>query len=172
MYIHPSATVEDDAIVGEGTYVWQNAMVRRGAKIGSQCILGYGVHIDTDVQIGNRVKIQNYVSVFHGVTIDNGVFVGPHVVFTNDLFPRAINPDGTLKSGQDWVVSETFVSYGASIGANATIRCGITIGKWAMIGAGSVVTRDVPDYGLVVGNPARLIGYVTAEGERVGEPPK
>lgn len=171
MFIHPTATVEDDAIIGEGTYVWQNAMVRRGAKLGEGCILGYGVHIDTDVVIGHRVKIQNYVSVYHGVTIEDGVFVGPHVVFTNDKFPRAINTDGTLKRGDDWVVSETLVGYGSSIGANSTIVCGITIGKWAMIGAGSVVTKDVPDYGLVVGNPARLIGYVTPEGERVDQPP-
>jgi len=172
VYIHPSATVEDDASVGEGTSIWQNAMVRRGAKIGEGCILGYGAHIDIDVVIGNHVKIQNYVSVFHGVTIEDGVFVGPHVVFTNDKFPRAINPDGTLKRGEDWVVSETLIKYGSAIGANATIVCGITIGKWAMIGSGSVVTKDVPDYGLVFGNPARLIGYVTAEGERVDEPPQ
>lgn len=161
MFIHSSATIEDGAVIGEGTSVWQNAIVRRNAEIGSECILGYGVHIDTDVQIGNRVKIQNYVSVFHGVVIDDGVFVGPHVVFTNDKFPRAINSDGTLKSADNWEVSETFVGYGASIGANATIVCGITIGKWAMIGAGAVVTKDVPDYGLVLGNPARLVGYVT-----------
>lgn len=171
MFIHPSATVEEGAVIGEGTYVWQNAMVRRGAKLGEECILGYGVHIDNDVMIGNRVKIQNYVSVYHGVTIEDGVFVGPHVVFTNDKFPRAIHPDGTLKRGDDWVVSETHVSYGASIGANSTIVCGITIGKWAMIGAGSVVTKDVSDYGLVVGNPAKLIGYVDSDGKRVDQPP-
>lgn len=172
MFVHPTAIVEDDVTVGDGTYLWHHVMVRRGATIGSQCILGYGVHIDTDVKIGNRVKIQNYVSVFHGVTIEDGVFVGPHAVFTNDKFPRAINPDGTLKSAVDWVVSETRVGYGATIGANATIICGITLGKWSMVGAGSVVTKDVPDYGLVVGNPARLIGYVTAEGQRVNQPPE
>ncbi|PJF20501.1 MAG: N-acetyltransferase, partial [Phototrophicales bacterium] len=113
----------------------------------------------------------NYVSIYHGVTIEDGVFVGPHVVFTNDKFPRAINADGTLKRGDDWVVSQTLIGYGASIGANATVVCGITVGKWAMIGAGSVVTKDVPDYGLVVGNPARLIGYITPEGKRVDQPP-
>jgi UDP-2-acetamido-3-amino-2,3-dideoxy-glucuronate N-acetyltransferase len=171
MFVHPTAIVEDDATVGDGTYLWHHVMVRRGAIIGSQCILGYGVHIDTDVIVGNRVKIQNYVSVFHGVTIEDGVFVGPHAVFTNDKFPRAINSDGTLKSTDDWVVSETRVGYGATIGANATIVCGITLGKWSMVGAGSVVTKDVPDYGLVVGNPARLIGYVTPGGQRVDQPP-
>ncbi|MBI1184848.1 N-acetyltransferase [bacterium] len=172
MYVHPSAIVEENATVGEGTYLWHHVMVRRGAKIGSQCILGYGVHIDTDVIIGNRVKIQNYVSVFHGVTVEDGVFIGPHAVFTNDKLPRAINANGTPKSASNWVVSETLVGYGASIGANATIVCGITIGKWAMIGAGAVVTKDVPDYGLVVGNPARLIGYVTSEGVRVDQAPE
>ncbi|NWG18493.1 MAG: N-acetyltransferase [Chloroflexi bacterium] len=130
-------------------------------------MLGRGVFVDAGVQIGSRVKIQNYVSVFHGVTIEDGVFVGPHVCFTNDLFPRAINADGSLKAADDWVLTETLIRTGAAIGANSTIVCGVTIGRWAMIGSGSVVTKDVPDYGLVVGNPARLIGYVTPAGKRV-----
>lgn len=166
MYIHPTAEIEPAVTIGENTRIWQYCHVRTGASIGHACILGRGVFVDVGVQMGDHVKIQNYVSVFHGVTIESGVFVGPHVCFTNDLFPRAVNPDMTLKGSDDWVLSETRVCAGASIGANATIVCGITIGRWAMIGAGSVVTKDVPDYALVVGNPARLIGYVCACGRR------
>lgn len=166
-FIHPTAEVEPGAVIGEETKIWHLCHVRRDARIGSGCVLGRGVFVDTGVYIGDRVKIQNYVSVFHGVTLEDGVFVGPHVCFTNDLFPRAVNPDLSLKDAEDWVLSLTRVCAGASIGANATIVCGITIGRWAMIGAGSVVTRDVPDYALVVGSPARLIGYVTPSGRRV-----
>ena len=168
--IHPTATVEDGAEIGEGTRIWHLVQVRPNAKIGTECNIGRGVFIDSDVVIGNRVKIQNYVSVYHGVTIEDGVFVGPHAVFTNDKIPRAINADGEFKSADDWVVSETLVKKGASIGANAVLVCGITVGKWAMIGAGAVVTKDVPDYALVVGNPARVIGYVDEDGNRVEQP--
>lgn len=169
MYIHPSALVEEGALVGNGTRVWHLVQVRPGAKIGEDCIIGRGVFVDSGVVIGNRVKVQNYVSIYHGVTIEDGVFVGPHAVFTNDKLPRAITPDGQIKSADDWVVSPTVVRYGASIGANSVLVCGITVGRWAMIGAGSVVTKDVPDYGLVVGNPARLIGYVKEDGSRRSE---
>ncbi|MEW5958651.1 MAG: acyltransferase, partial [Chloroflexota bacterium] len=158
--IHPSAEVSSEAKIGPGTKIWHQVQVRGGAKIGANCILSKGVYIDAGVTIGNNVKVQNYVSIYHGVTLEDGVFCGPHCVFTNDKAPRAINKDGSLKTGADWVVSPTVVGKGASIGANATIVCGIKIGQWAMIGAGSVVTRDVPDYGLVWGNPARLRGFV------------
>lgn len=169
-FIHPTAEVETGATIGEDTKIWHLCHIRRDARIGSECVLGRGVFVDAGVRIGSRVKIQNYVSVFHGVTIEDGVFVGPHVCFTNDMFPRAINADMSLKAADDWVLSETLVRAGAAIGANATIVCGITIGRWAMIGAGSVVTKDVPDYALVVGNPARIIGYVTPSGKRVTTP--
>ncbi len=167
VFIHPSADVSNDAIIGDETKIWQIVQVREGAIIGRECILGRGVYIDSHVRIGDRVKLQNYATVYEGVTLDNGVFVGPHVVFTNDKQPRAVNPDGTLKSAADWTITPTSVGEGAALGANATIICGITIGRWAMIGAGAVVTRDVPDQGLVVGNPARLIGYVCKCGQRL-----
>jgi acetyltransferase-like isoleucine patch superfamily enzyme len=162
--IHPTADVSPRAAIGEGTRVWQYVQIREGTRIGKNCIVGKGVYIDLDVTIGDNVKIQNSVSVYHGVTLEDGVFLGPHCVFTNDRFPRAINPDGTLKSGADWELGKILVKYGAAIGANAVIVTGVTIGRWAMVGAGSVVTKDVPDHGLVAGNPARLIGYVCACG--------
>ena len=156
--IHSTAEVSDKASIGDGTSIWHQCQIREDAMIGEKCILGRGVYVDAGVSIGNHVKIQNYVSIYHGVTIEDGVFIGPHVCFTNDMRPRAINPDGSLKAADDWVLTLTLVKRGAALGANSTIRCGVTIGEWSMVGAGSVVTRDVPDYGLVVGNPARLYG--------------
>lgn len=167
--IHASAEISDKAFIGEGTSIWHHCQVREGAQIGQNCILGKGVYIDAGVRIGDNVKIQNYVSVFHGVTLEDGVFVGPHVCFTNDLRPRAINPDGTLKAADDWVLSVTLIKRGAALGANSTIRCGVTIGEWAMVGSGSVITRDIPDYGLMMGNPARLKGFVCPCGEKLIE---
>lgn len=158
--IHPTAEVSDKAHIGESTSIWHQAQVREGVTIGEKSIIGKGVYIDERVTIGNNVKIQNYVSVYHGVTIEDGVFVGPHVCFTNDLHPRAVNPDGSLKAADDWELSKTLIRKGAALGANSTIVCGNTIGAWAMVGSGSVVTRDVPEYGLVWGNPARLRGFV------------
>lgn len=167
--IHPTAEVSDKIEIGDGSSIWHHAQVREGVKIGTNCIIGKGVYVDADVPIGNNVKIQNYVSVYHGVKIEDGVFVGPHVCFTNDMRPRAINPDGSLKAADDWVLSETLIKKGAALGANSTIRCGITISEWAMIGSGSVVTKDVPAHGLVFGNPAQLHGFVCACGEKLGE---
>lgn len=163
--IHPTAEVSEKARIGEGSSIWHQAQVREGVSIGEKCIIGKGVYVDEGVSIGNNVKIQNYVSVYHGLTIEDGVFIGPHVCFTNDMRPRAVNPDGSLKAADDWVLSETLVKRGAALGANSTIRCGITIGEWAMVGSGSVVTKDVPAHGLVYGNPARLHGFVCACGE-------
>jgi acetyltransferase-like isoleucine patch superfamily enzyme len=167
--IHPTADVSDKTEIGEGTSIWHHAQVREGVKIGSNSIIGKGVYIDAGVPIGNNVKIQNYVSVYHGVKIEDGVFVGPHVCFTNDMRPRAVNPDGSLKAADDWVLSETLIKKGAALGANSTIRCGITIGEWAMVGSGSVVTKDVPAHGLVFGNPAQLHAFVCACGTEVKE---
>jgi UDP-2-acetamido-3-amino-2,3-dideoxy-glucuronate N-acetyltransferase len=167
-FVHPTADVSPLATVGADTKIWQHCQVRENVTLGSNCILSKGVYVDSDVHIGNNVKIQNGISIYHGVTLEDGVFCGPHCAFTNDRWPRAINPDGTLKSADDWIVSETLVKIGASIGAHATIVCGITIGRWAMIGAGAVVTHDVPDFGLVYGNPARLRGFVCPCGEKLG----
>ena len=158
--IHPTAEVSDKAKIGKNTKVWNWVQIREGVQVGENCNISKGVYIDSDVKIGNNVKLQNNVSVFHGVEINDGVFVGPHVCFTNDMMPRAINSDGSLKSADDWKVNKTIIKKGASIGANSTIICGVTIGKFALIGAGSVVTKDVPDNGLVYGNPAELKGYV------------
>ena len=166
VYIHPSALVEEGAHIGDRSKIWHLCHIRKNARIGQDCILGRGVYIDTNVKIGSHVKIQNYVSVYDGVTIEDGAFIGPHVCFTNDLYPRAVNPDMTTKSTDDWVVTETCIKAGASIGANTTIVCGTTIGHWSMIGAGSVVIKNVPDYALVVGNPSRLVGYVCPCGKR------
>jgi len=166
-YIHESAEVAESAQVGEGTRIWHQCQVRPEARIGKGCNLGKGVFIDSGVQLGDNVKIQNYVSVYHGVSVGDGVFIGPHVCFTNDMRPRAINPDGTPKDADDWVLSTTQVQTGAAIGANSTIRCGITLGEWCLVGSGSVVTRNVPAYGLVYGNPAQLHGFVCPCGEKL-----
>lgn len=165
--IHPTADVSDGASIGDSTSIWHHAQIREKVTIGQECIIGKGVYIDAGVKIGNRVKIQNYVSVYHGVIIEDGVFVGPHVCFTNDLYPRAINPDGSLKAADDWILSETLICVGAALGANSTIVCGTKIGAWSMVGSGSVVTQDVPDYGLVFGNPARLHGFICPCGTRL-----
>ena len=165
--IHPTAEVSEKATIGEGSSIWHQAQVRENVKIGMNCIIGKGVYVDAGVSIGDNVKIQNYVSVYHGVTIEDGVFVGPHVCFTNDLRPRAINPDGSLKSADDWVLGLTLIKRGAALGANSTIRCDTTIGEWAMIGSGSVVTRDIPSNGLAWGNPAQLHGFVCPCGEKL-----
>lgn len=153
--IHPTAEVSLKAKIGQGTLIWHQAQVREGVVIGKNCILGKGVYIDFDVKIGNNVKIQNYVSVYHGATIEDGVFLGPYVCITNDKYPRAINPNGSLKKESDWEVGKTLIKQGASLGAGSIILPGITIGKWAMVGAGSVVTKDIPDFGLVYGSPAK-----------------
>ena len=167
VYIHPTADISPKATIGEGTKIWHEVQVREGAVLGRNCILGKGVYVDFGVRIGDNVKVQNRASIYHGVTLENGVFVGPHVVFTNDKLPRAINPDGSLKSDTDWEVGEILVKEGAALGAGAIIVAGVSIGRFAMVGAGAVVTRDVPDHGLVYGNPARLVGYVCEYGHRL-----
>jgi len=168
-YVHPTAEVSADAHIGAGTCIWHQVHVREHAQIGETCNIWKGVYIGAHVHIGSNVKIQNHVSVFEGVTLEDGVFVGPHVCFTNDLLPRAITPDGKLKSADDWEITPTHVKYGASIGAGSVIICGITVGEFALIGAGSVVTRDIPPHALVFGNPARQHGYVCRCARRLSD---
>lgn len=170
VFIHPTADVSPQSSIGEGTKIWNLAQIREGVQIGSESIIGRGVYIDADVKIGCKVKIQNNASIFHGVTIEDCVFVGPHVCFTNDLYPRAVNPDLGFKQPSDWIRTPTKVGFGAAIGANSTIRCGVTIGAWAMIGAGSVITKDIPEHCLCYGIPARLHGKVCKCGQRVQTP--
>lgn len=157
-YVHPTAIAEDGASIGTGTSIWHHAHIRAGATIGTDGNLGKNVYVDATAVIGDRVKVQNNVSIYSGVTLGDDVFVGPSAVFTNDLYPRAAS---------DWQLTPTTVDDGASIGANATIVAGVTIGRHAMVGAGTVVIADVPPNALVVGNPARQIGWVDATGDVV-----
>lgn len=159
IFIHPSAEVSEEATIGNGTRIWHQAQVMPGASIGENCNLGKGVYIDSNVSIGSGVKIQNGVSVFRGVTIESHCFVGPHAVFTNDLIPRAFNTNFTI--------TETLVCKGASIGANATIVCGVTLGKYCMIAAGSLVTKDIEAHSLVIGSPAIHYSYICKCGMKI-----
>lgn len=159
VYIHPSANVHPSALIGNGTKIWINVQVRENAQVGENCILSKDVYIDHAVKIGKDCKIQNSVSVYNGVTIEDKIFVGPNVSFTNDKIPRAFN--------SEWKVTPTVVKTGASIGANATIVCGVTIGEFAMVAAGAVVTKNVAPFALVAGNPARQIGTVDEAGNRI-----
>jgi UDP-2-acetamido-3-amino-2,3-dideoxy-glucuronate N-acetyltransferase len=168
-FVHPSADVSPRVTIGPGTRIWHQAQVREGAHVGAHCIVGKGAYVDFDVIIGDNVKIQNGVYVYHGVTVEDGVFLGPGVILTNDKLPRAINPDGTLKTDDDWEVSSIVIRRGASIGAGAVVLPGVTVGEFALVGAGAVVTRDVPTQGLVYGNPARLHGYVCRCGRTLSE---
>lgn len=161
IFIHNTAEVDDSAKIGTGTKIWNQAQVRNDAIIGENCIISKYVYIDEHVVIGNRVKVQNNVNIYHGVEVEDDVFLGPSMTFTNDMYPRAFN--------SNWKITKTLVKKGASIGANSTIRCGITIGEYAMIGAGSVVTKDVAPYTLVAGNPAREMGRVCECGFRLDE---
>jgi UDP-2-acetamido-3-amino-2,3-dideoxy-glucuronate N-acetyltransferase len=162
--VHPSAIVDEGAQLGEGTRVWHFAHVSAGARIGAGCSLGQGVYVGNDVVIGRNVKIQNQVSVYDAVTLEDDVFCGPSMVFTNVLNPRAAVP---RKSEY----RRTFVQRGATLGANCTLVCGTTVGEYAFVGAGAVVAHDVPAYALVVGVPARRVGWMSAHGERLDLPP-
>jgi len=159
VYIHPSAIVSDQATIGKGTKVWVNCQIREDVVIGENCIISKDTYIDHAVRIGSRVKIQNGVSVYNGVTIEDDVFVGPNVTFTNDKVPRAFNTE--------WKIVPTHICKGASLGANCTVICGIRIGEYAMVAAGSVVTKDVEPYSLVMGNPARHYCYIDKNGNKI-----
>lgn len=161
VFIHGTAEVCEGAIIGIGTKIWNQAQVRENTEIGENCIIGKNVYIDEYVKLGSRVKVQNNVNIYHGVTIEDDVFLGPAMTFTNDLYPRAFN--------SKWRITKTLIKKGASIGANVTIVCGVIIGEYATVGAGSVVIKDVPPQALVVGNPARQIGWVCKCGFKLDE---
>ena len=159
-YVHPSAEVSADAKIGDGTKIWHFAHIREGAEIGKNCVISKDVYIDHNVKIGDNVKVQNNVSVYHGVTIEDDVILAPNATVTNDLYPRAFSVN--------WEVTTTLIKKGASVCANATIVCGVTLGEYCMVAAGTVVTKSVPAHGLVMGNPGRLQGFVCKCGKRLG----
>ena len=158
--IHPTAEVSPGARIGQRTTVWHQAQVREGATIGEGCTLGKGVYVDREVRVGDNVKMENGAQLFHGSDLEDGTFIGPGAVLANDMYPRAITPDGRSKGDGDWQPGRVTIRRGASVGAGAVILPNIEVGAWAMIGAGAVVTRDVPAQALVTGNPARCVGYV------------
>ena len=165
--IHPTADLEPDVAVGAGTSVWHRAQIRTGASIGAECVIARDVFIDEAVTIGNRVKIQNGALIYHGVTVEDGVFIGPGAILTNDRHPRAVTPTGQLARDADWTVSPILIAEGASIGAGAIVVAGCDVGPYAMVGAGAVVTHDVPAHAIVAGNPARCIGWICLCGQRL-----
>lgn len=162
--IHPSADVDDRAAVGDGTSIWHAAQVREGARIGAQCVIGRGAYVGAGVRVGDRVKIQNYALVYEPAELADGVFVGPAAVLTNDRHPRAITAQGDAMSASDWTAVGVTVEYGASLGARCVCVAPVVIGRWAMVAAGAVVTRDVPAFALVAGTPAKRVGWVGRAG--------
>ncbi|MDQ0683840.1 UDP-2-acetamido-3-amino-2,3-dideoxy-glucuronate N-acetyltransferase [Streptomyces sp. B4I13] len=171
--VQPSAQVDERAEIGAGSSVWDLAQIREGARLGEGCVVGRGAYVGSGVRMGDNCKLQNYALVYEPAELGDGVFIGPAVVLTNDHNPRSVDPDGKQKRGGDWEAVGVKIADGASIGARAVCVAPITIGRWAMIAAGAVVTKDVPDFGLVVGVPARRIGWVGRAGvklvERAGE---
>jgi UDP-2-acetamido-3-amino-2,3-dideoxy-glucuronate N-acetyltransferase len=164
-YIADTADVSPDASVGDGSKVWHLAQVRENARLGENCIVGRGAYVGSGVEVGANSKIQNYALVYEPAVLGEGVFIGPAVVLTNDTYPRSITPEGDLKSAHDWVPVGVTVERGAAIGARAVCVAPVTIGAWATVAAGAVVTRDVPPYALVAGVPAKRIGWVGRAGQ-------
>ncbi|WP_167042548.1 acyltransferase [Salinibacterium sp. ZJ454] len=163
-FVADTADVDDRAVLGEGVKVWHLAQVREHARIGAGSTLGRGAYVGPGVSLGENCKVQNYALIYEPAVLEDGVFVGPSVVFTNDVYPRAINPDGSLKSADDWSSVGVLVQHGAAIGARAVCIAPVTIGRWALVAAGSVVTRDVPAFAIVAGVPARRVGWVGPAG--------
>lgn len=162
--VHDTADVDDRAVVGDGTLVWHLAQIREHAVVGKSCVIGRGAYVGPGVRIGDRVKIQNHALVYEPAVVEDGAFIGPAVVFTNDYFPRSVEPDGRLKDHDDWEAVPVIIREGASVGARAVCVAPVTVGRWAMVAAGAVVTRDVADFALVAGVPARRIGWVGRAG--------
>lgn len=170
--ILPSADVDSSATIGEGSSIWHLAQIRDGVTLGENCIIGRGAYIGSGVTLGDNCKVQNYALVYEPASLGKGVFIGPAAVLTNDQFPRAVNTDLSLKSGSDWEAVGVTIHDGASIGARAVCIAPVTIGKWALVAAGAVVTKDVPDFALVAGVPAKRIRWVGRAGvplEEIGE---
>lgn len=159
-----TADIDEGAQVGDGSTVWHLAQIREGATVGENCTVGRGAYIDAHVVVGDNVKIQNHALVYAPARLEDGVFIGPAAILTNDTYPRAVNPDGTLKSGADWEAKGVTIREGAAVGARAVVLAGVTMGRWSMAAAGAVITKDVPDYALVVGVPAHRIGWVGPSG--------
>ena len=166
-----SADVADTAVIGDGCSIWHLAQVRENAVLGANCTVSRGAYVGPGVRMGANCKLQNYALVYEPAVLEDGVFVGPAVVFTNDVHPRAVSPDGRLKRGDDWEMVAVTCREGASIGARSVCVAPVTIGRWALVAAGSVVTRDVPDFALVVGAPARQVGWVGRAGTRLQRGP-
>jgi UDP-2-acetamido-3-amino-2,3-dideoxy-glucuronate N-acetyltransferase len=167
--VQPTAQVAASATVGDQTSVWELAQIREDARLGSGCVVGRGAYVGTGVVMGDNVKLQNYALVYEPAELGDGVFIGPAAVLTNDEYPRSVDPDGRLKRGGDWEPVGVKIGPGASVGARAVCVAPVRIGAWAMVAAGAVVTRDVPDFALVVGVPARRIGWVGRAGRRLEE---
>ena len=163
-FVHQTADVAASAQIGTGSKVWHYAQVREDARLGENCVIGRGAYVGTGVELGDNCKVQNYALVYEPAKLGKGVFIGPAVVLTNDHFPRAINPDGSIKSAHDWEAVGVTIEEGASIGASATCVAPITIGAWALVGSGSVVIKDVPAHAIVVGSPARRVGWAGKAG--------
>lgn len=167
VWVVDSADVAASAVIGEGSSVWHLAQVREDAVLGENCIVGRGAYIGTGVRLGDACKVQNYALVYEPAVLADGVFIGPAVVLTNDTYPRAVNPDGSLKSAHDWEPVGVTIGRGASIGARAVCVAPVTVGEWAMVAAGAVVVKDVPAHALMVGVPARQVGWVSRAGARL-----
>ena len=167
--IRPTAQVDGSAELGDGTVVWELAQIREGARLGTGCIVGRGAYIGSGVRLGNNVKLQNFALVYEPAELGDGVFVGPAVVLTNDRYPRSVDPNGRLKRSSDWEAVGVTVAEGASLGARSVCVAPVRIGRWGMVAAGAVVIRDVADFALVAGVPARRIGWVGQAGVRLTE---
>lgn len=161
----PTTHIEQGANIGKGTKIWRNSQILKGARVGQDCVIGHNCVVSSNAKLGNGVKLESNIDVWDLVTIEDYVFVGPSAVFTNDPNPRAKYPKKKFPQYGKWL--PTFVKEGASLGANSTILCGLTIGKWAMVGAGAVIIRDVPDYAIAVGNPAKIIGWICECGNKL-----
>ncbi len=167
IYVHPTAVIADDVVIGSGTKIWMNVQIREEVQIGRNCIIGRNTYIENGITLGDNCKVQNNALLYQQAVLEDGVFIGPGVILTNDKVPRAVNTDGSLKDAGDWHAGKIHIAQGASLGAGSVILTDLKIGAWAMVAAGAVVTQDVPAHALVMGVPARVVGYVCKCGYRL-----